>query len=140
MSGFIPTAYSLLEHSTWVRLCRAWAARGASEGGTTRELLEYERPGWEFHAKGIWYTPAGEKWPIATAIGSPNYGYRSLHRDLEAQLIIVTVNPRLRQAMAGEVAALTAHAQQVDEQRFLGPGRRASRAARLAVRMLRSFL
>lgn len=63
VSGLIPTAYSLLEQHTWRSLHRAWNRRrgsSASGGGTTsggtarRSLLEYSRPGWEFHAKGIW--------------------------------------------------------------------------------------
>ena len=43
------------------------------------------------------YTPLGETLPIATALGSPIYGYRSVVRDLEAQFIIVTTNAALRQ-------------------------------------------
>lgn len=31
-----------------------------------------------------------------TTIGSPNFGYRSIVRDLEAQLFLVTSNPGLR--------------------------------------------
>ena len=33
------------------------------------------RPGWTFHAKGLWYSPPGED-PTLTVVGSPNYGYR----------------------------------------------------------------
>ena len=33
----------------------------------------------------MWYTPAGERLPCASAVGSPNYGVRSVERDLEAQ-------------------------------------------------------
>lgn len=43
------------------------------------------------------YTPPGETLPIATAVGSPNYGYRSVVRDLEGQFLIITTNPALRQ-------------------------------------------
>ncbi len=49
----IPTAYSLLEQHTWRRLQRAWARAGGGNAAT-RSLLEYNRAGWEFHAKGIW--------------------------------------------------------------------------------------
>ena len=34
------------------------------------------RPGWTFHAKGLWYSPPGERCPTLTVVGSPNYGYR----------------------------------------------------------------
>lgn len=49
----IPTAYSLLEQHTWLRLQRAWARWGGATAAQ-RSLLEYNRAGWEFHAKGIW--------------------------------------------------------------------------------------
>lgn len=42
------------------------------------------------------YTPPGEQAPCATAVGSSNYGYRSQNRDLEAQALIVTTDPALR--------------------------------------------
>ena len=42
------------------------------------------------------YTPPGEELPIAATIGSPNYGYRSVIRDLEAHFLVVTTNVALR--------------------------------------------
>ena len=42
------------------------------------------------------YTPPGEELPIAATIGSPNYGYRSVIRDLEAHFLLVTNNTSLR--------------------------------------------
>ena len=54
-SRYIPAAYSLLEHSTWARLTQQWKrAHDKQQGAVCRELREYNRPGWEFHAKGIW--------------------------------------------------------------------------------------
>lgn len=37
-------------------------------------LLEYERTGWTYHAKGLWLFPATSNNPICSAIGSPNLG------------------------------------------------------------------
>ncbi len=57
MSGFIPTAYSLLEHTTWARLTKQWnqsRAKQDKQVSSMKQLREYGRPGWEFHAKGIW--------------------------------------------------------------------------------------
>ncbi|BDA46159.1 probable CDP-diacylglycerol-glycerol-3-phosphate 3-phosphatidyltransferase [Coccomyxa sp. Obi] len=139
VSGMIPTAYSLLEQHTWRRLQRAWA-RGGGATTAQRSLLEYNRAGWEFHAKGIWYTPPGEALPIATAVGSPNYGYRSVVRDLEAQFLIITTNPALRQAMADELEALCAHAEVVTNAHFLRADRRGTPTVRLAAHLLRGFL
>lgn len=39
-------------------------------------LWEYNREGWTFHGKGLWYYPPGETRPAVTLIGSPNFGYR----------------------------------------------------------------
>ena len=53
VSGFIPNAYSLLEQHTWQHLNRAWERDKSSS--TSHVLLEYDRPGWQFHCKGIWW-------------------------------------------------------------------------------------
>ena len=38
------------------------------------QYWEYARPMWTFHGKGVWLYPAGEEWPVATLVGSSNYG------------------------------------------------------------------
>lgn len=45
---------------------------------------------------GLWYYVGGRDHPCLTLIGSPNFGYRSVHRDLEAQIAIVTENEELQ--------------------------------------------
>lgn len=45
---------------------------------------------------GLWYYVGGRDSPCLTLIGSPNFGYRSVHRDLEAQIAIVTENEELQ--------------------------------------------
>lgn len=54
---------------------------------------------------GLWYYLRGQDRPCLTLIGSPNFGYRSVHRDLEAQIAIVTENEGL-QAQLQEVEPL----------------------------------
>lgn len=55
----------------------------------------YQRQGWTFHAKGIWFAdPGKEKFRLDTRIraathGSGNYGHRSADRDMESNLILV---------------------------------------------------
>ena len=44
VSGWIPTAYSLLEAATWRRLTRAWARGPAPGRAASKRLLEYARP------------------------------------------------------------------------------------------------
>lgn len=91
-------AYSLLARRTLARLA-AGAGLAAAPTVTWQEpqLLEYSRPGWEYHAKGIWLRPPGALQPCLTAIGSPNYGHRSVLRDLEAQLLLLSRCPTLQQ-------------------------------------------
>lgn len=48
---------------------------------------------------GLWLYLAGSSLPCLTLIGSPNFGYRSVHRDLEAQIAIVTENRALQQQL-----------------------------------------
>lgn len=54
---------------------------------------------------GLWYYLRGQERPCLTLIGSPNFGYRSVHRDLEAQIAIVTENEELQNQLQ-EVSAL----------------------------------
>jgi len=49
---------------------------------------------WTFHAKGIWVHHPEDNCYL-TAIGSPNFGLRSVLRDTESQLIILTKDPSL---------------------------------------------
>ncbi|VTJ92081.1 Hypothetical predicted protein, partial [Marmota monax] len=48
---------------------------------------------------GLWLYLAGSSLPCLTLIGSPNFGYRSVHRDLEAQIAIVTESRSLQQQL-----------------------------------------
>ncbi|CAB4021107.1 CDP-diacylglycerol--glycerol-3-phosphate 3-phosphatidyltransferase, mitochondrial [Paramuricea clavata] len=65
-------------------------------------LQEYLRNQWTFHAKGLWYRPPLEDLPNFTLIGSPNFGHRSLTRDLENQIALSTSNVGLRQQLRHE--------------------------------------
>ena len=92
------------------------------------EICEFERPGWTFHAKGIWvegkmydnhdcHTVADVadcaevsceqiSGPFLSVVGSSNFGFRSVERDLEAQLFVGTSNINLRATLATERNAL----------------------------------
>lgn len=48
---------------------------------------------------GLWLYPAGKSMPCLTLIGSPNFGYRSVHRDLETQIALVTENQDLQRQL-----------------------------------------
>ncbi|XP_062976208.1 CDP-diacylglycerol--glycerol-3-phosphate 3-phosphatidyltransferase, mitochondrial isoform X2 [Elgaria multicarinata webbii] len=90
VAGAIPSAYVHIERQFFSEVC----CLGQQE---RIRLQEYCRNGWTFHAKGLWLYLAGSNLPCLTLIGSPNFGYRSVHRDLEAQVAIVTENKALQQ-------------------------------------------
>ncbi|XP_048466715.1 CDP-diacylglycerol--glycerol-3-phosphate 3-phosphatidyltransferase, mitochondrial isoform X2 [Rhincodon typus] len=95
VAGAIPYAY--------VYIARQFCRRVHQSGLQDRiRLHEYFRKDWTFHAKGLWYYVSGSRWPCLTLIGSPNFGYRSVHRDLEAQLAIITENHKLQQQLQEE--------------------------------------
>lgn len=76
LSGRIPEAYTLLERSFMS------AIQGAGRADEVR-LLEWRKPEWTYHAKGIWVSPANDQLPTMTLFGSTNLSKRSADRDLE---------------------------------------------------------
>lgn len=42
------------------------------------KILEYRRPEWTYHAKGIWYQKKCESLPSLTVLGSSNFGHINL--------------------------------------------------------------
>ncbi|KFD68459.1 hypothetical protein M514_10187 [Trichuris suis] len=69
-------------------------------------LTEYARDGWTFHAKGIWLRGTKSDSPYYTIIGSSNFGCRSILRDLESQLVMVTENGALKRELQNECDSL----------------------------------
>ncbi|KPJ08772.1 CDP-diacylglycerol--glycerol-3-phosphate 3-phosphatidyltransferase, mitochondrial [Papilio machaon] len=102
-AGGIPHAYSLIAQKFWQRVVDTNQASRIL-------MLEYERPEWTFHAKGLWYYPPGSSRPWATVIGSANLGERSVKRDLEAQAAIFTTSPELQERLHKECDMLHQHA------------------------------
>lgn len=71
------------------------------------DFRHYDRAGWVFHSKGVWFTTHDE---TATIIGSSSFGERSVERDFDLSFLIVTSDPELRRAMAAEVETMLAWA------------------------------
>lgn len=84
---------------------------------------EYFRPGWTFHAKGLWLTTRDVTATTLAFIGSSNYGYRSRDLDLESQVVVVTRNAELRRRIEGERRRLwdARHIRPVALERLLRP-------------------
>jgi len=98
-AGGIPHAYTAIARGFWNLL--------TDRGLQNRiQMVEWQRPEWTFHAKGLWYSPPGEDRPVLTMVGSPNFGYRSVERDLETQMVVVTSNEGLRDRLKEERDAL----------------------------------
>lgn len=89
LAGGIPYAYSLIARQFRTQLTKA-------HQDDRVKLLEYLRNSWTYHGKGLWYYPPNTNKPCLTLIGSPNFGARSVKRDLETQLAVVTENEELR--------------------------------------------
>eukprot|EP00741_Cyanophora_paradoxa_P005043 tig00000851_g4885.t1 len=137
MSGLIPPAYTYLERQFYERI----KAMGLRERVS---ILEYSRAGWTYHAKGLWWSPAapgGRPGPCgATMVGSPNFGSRSVERDLESQVVLLTRGEALQEALAQEREGLLEHCEAVTGETFRRPERRLSLVNRVATRVARGFL
>nr|CAG4635554.1 EOG090X08SX [Artemia franciscana] len=70
------------------------------------KLREFRRQGWTFHTKGLWVFRPGNTLPFLTLVGSPNFGYRSVYRDLESQIAVITTNQDLQSSLSEEAENL----------------------------------
>ncbi|TDL24882.1 CDP-diacylglycerol-glycerol-3-phosphate 3-phosphatidyltransferase [Rickenella mellea] len=129
ISGRIPEGYTHLEQRFWagiLRSRRAWQTTFSEEGnevGHGVQLSEWYRPGWTYHAKGIWLSPHPKDDPVLTLFGSSNLNSRSAHLDTELGFIMVAssdgASDGLRKKLGDEVKGLRQHAQE-----WKGGGRR----------------
>ena len=67
LSGYIPSVYTQIARNFHKEVCRAGQGRRIS-------LLEYRRPDWNFHGKGVWFYSQGSQFPALTLVGSSNLG------------------------------------------------------------------
>ncbi|XP_033214352.1 CDP-diacylglycerol--glycerol-3-phosphate 3-phosphatidyltransferase, mitochondrial isoform X2 [Belonocnema kinseyi] len=111
IAGGIPAAYTKIEES----FCKLREKMHQTDRIT---LWEFMRPGWTYHAKGLWYTLPNQQKPSLTLIGSPNFGYRSVERDLETQIAVVTKNEKLQTSLQAEYERLFKRATPVNSTSF----------------------
>uniref|UniRef100_A0A0B7A5S7 CDP-diacylglycerol--glycerol-3-phosphate 3-phosphatidyltransferase n=1 Tax=Arion vulgaris TaxID=1028688 RepID=A0A0B7A5S7_9EUPU len=100
------------------------------------QMMEYVRDGWTFHGKGLWYYLPSQSLPSLTLVGSPNFGYRSVYRDLECQVALVTENKGLREQLREEHVRMFSSSQLVTEQTF----QRRDRYVPMWIRVVTSFI
>ncbi|XP_014777063.1 CDP-diacylglycerol--glycerol-3-phosphate 3-phosphatidyltransferase, mitochondrial isoform X1 [Octopus bimaculoides] len=110
-AGAIPYLYIQVARQFHQKLC-------AFEQQKRIQLYEYYRNKWTFHVKGLWYYISKDQLPSLTLIGSSNFGYRSVYRDLECQLAIITKNENLRQQLRQEHVHLFQSSDIVSETTF----------------------
>lgn len=111
IAGCIPAAYTKLEES-FVKNCNKLGQQNRIT------LWEFIRPGWTYHAKGLWYFLPNQEKPCLTLIGSPNFGYRSVNKDLETQIAILTKNKNLQHELQKEHERLFSCATRVTNKTF----------------------
>uniref|UniRef100_A0A3B5PX50 CDP-diacylglycerol--glycerol-3-phosphate 3-phosphatidyltransferase n=1 Tax=Xiphophorus maculatus TaxID=8083 RepID=A0A3B5PX50_XIPMA len=132
IAGAIPAAY--------IHIARQFYNRVRQLGQQERvHLHEYHRPQWTFHAKGLWYYLRGQDRPCLTLIGSPNFGYRSVHRDLEAQIAIVTENEALQSQLQEEQETLYRRSMEVSDSTFQQPNRYVKLWVKLVTPLIKNF-
>ncbi|KAM8946246.1 CDP-diacylglycerol--glycerol-3-phosphate 3-phosphatidyltransferase, mitochondrial [Pelodytes ibericus] len=132
IAGAIPAAYVHIEHQFYNELCR-------QKQHHRIKLNEYFRDLWTFHAKGLWLYPAGADLPCLSLIGSPNFGYRSVHRDLEAQIALVTENQELQQQLHQEQHNLYSLSSEVTQGTFQHPSRYVKMWVKLVTPLIKNF-
>ncbi|XP_036324539.1 CDP-diacylglycerol--glycerol-3-phosphate 3-phosphatidyltransferase, mitochondrial [Rhagoletis pomonella] len=98
-AGSIPAAYTLIAKKFYEDVLQLKQDHRIN-------FFEYEKHGWTYHAKGLWYYLPGTSSPALTLIGSSNFGERSVNRDLETQVCLVTSNDGLSNRLQGEVDRL----------------------------------
>ncbi|XP_071763988.1 CDP-diacylglycerol--glycerol-3-phosphate 3-phosphatidyltransferase, mitochondrial [Centroberyx gerrardi] len=132
VAGAIPAAYIHIARQFYNKVCQL----GQQE---RVHLHEYHRSQWTFHAKGLWYYLQGQDRPCLTLIGSPNFGYRSVHRDLEAQIAIVTANQELQAQLQEEQEMLYQRSTEVSGSTFERPDRRVKLWVKLVTPLIKNF-
>ena len=102
-------------------------------GGQQRcvEVREWRRDGWSYHVKGMWLSmgrraeaqqPAVGEEAVLSVVGSTNFGLRSLERDAECSVVIVTKGGlgegSLARRLGEERDRLWAHGEEVSVDTF----------------------
>ncbi|XP_062330204.1 CDP-diacylglycerol--glycerol-3-phosphate 3-phosphatidyltransferase, mitochondrial [Osmerus eperlanus] len=132
VAGAIPAAYIHIARQFYSKVCKLHQQDRV-------HLHEYHRSHWTFHAKGLWYYLRGQDRPCLTLIGSPNFGYRSVHRDLEAQIAIVTENPELQAQLHEEQEMLYERSTAVSPSTFKQPDRHVKLWVKLVTPLIKNF-
>lgn len=75
------------------------------------DLKEWNRPGWTYHAKGIWLSPKPGSLPILTLFGSTNLNSRSAQLDTELSFVMLANSVAVRKKLQLELQRLNEFAE-----------------------------
>ncbi|XP_004536599.1 CDP-diacylglycerol--glycerol-3-phosphate 3-phosphatidyltransferase, mitochondrial [Ceratitis capitata] len=128
-AGGIPAAYTLIAKKFYENLVHLKQSHRVN-------FFEYEKDGWTYHAKGLWYYLPGASYPNVTLIGSSNFGERSVNRDLETQVCLVTNNDGLTARLQAEADRLFSSSSTAENQITSRP---VPRWVQAVVRVFRNF-
>uniref|UniRef100_A0A8R1DLP9 CDP-diacylglycerol--glycerol-3-phosphate 3-phosphatidyltransferase n=1 Tax=Caenorhabditis japonica TaxID=281687 RepID=A0A8R1DLP9_CAEJA len=129
LSKYIPPLYS--------NISRDFLRKQHKNRRASIRMHEYFREGWTFHAKGLWIEKGNE---TTTLIGSSNYGYRSVHRDLEAQVLVITSDNELVTRLNQEKNRLFEHSSLLDAAALQKPEHYTPFLKQMAARFVRGFV
>ncbi|GFY64376.1 CDP-diacylglycerol--glycerol-3-phosphate 3-phosphatidyltransferase, mitochondrial [Trichonephila inaurata madagascariensis] len=132
VSGAIPSAYTHIAKTFFSKVLKYRQQNRI-------KLQEYERPSWTFHVKGLWYYKPNASLPSATFIGSPNFGYRSVYKDLEAQVAIVTESKELQMQLHDEQQSFYDRTTVIGKELFDRPDRKVPFWVKLVTFFIRDF-
>ncbi|XP_050391449.1 CDP-diacylglycerol--glycerol-3-phosphate 3-phosphatidyltransferase, mitochondrial [Patella vulgata] len=132
IAGSIPAAY--------IHIAKQFYNQLMKYGQTQRiQMCEYYRQDWTFHVKGLWYYLPNQALPSLTLVGSPNFGYRSVYRDLECQTAIVTDNTRLQEQLRQEHVRLYQSSNPVKEDLWKRRDRHVPTWVKLVTSVIKNF-
>ncbi|CAL1527046.1 unnamed protein product [Lymnaea stagnalis] len=132
IAGAIPYSYIYLAHQFYKQVCKRKQTKRI-------HMMEYVRDGWTFHGKGLWYYLPSQPLPTFTLVGSPNFGYRSVYRDLECQIAIVTENKHLQEQLREEHVRMFSSSQLVTESTFQRRDRYVPLWIRYVTKLIKNF-
>ncbi|KAI8909714.1 hypothetical protein EDD86DRAFT_206132 [Gorgonomyces haynaldii] len=125
ISKYIPHAYTYLERQF------------LKQSRDNIQVYEYKRPGWTWHSKGIWIVSPNQ---LQTMIGSSNMNYRSLTRDLEAQLLIRSTNKTLNMRLEKHLESLYSQSVKVNLETLNHASRKTPLWVQFATRAIKRML
>ncbi|KAK3089168.1 hypothetical protein FSP39_001412, partial [Pinctada imbricata] len=132
IAGKVPDTYTAISRKFFQTVCY-------HDQENRVQLMEYYRDKWTFHVKGLWYYSQGNNLPHMSIVGSSNFGYRSVYRDLECQVAIVTTNSQLQQQLKEEQEGFYEKTKLVTAETFQQPDRFVPYWVRLLVPLVKKF-